>query len=464
MNDEKLNLLGFIGLFLIALIVLLIPLGVRYFNGDSLFAGGYTYYNIRASEDLSTGNTFDSLQQQPHRISFFHYLLYPLINLLGEEKLIVIPIILSLVSLYLFLLISDLFFKDELSILISGLAFVLSPIFIYLFTSLTPYTFATPIFLFFIYLFLTKSNWSMLYLALLSVMNLSFFILAIILTLFESFYRKNNKFFIINLIPSLIVLGVFSYFFHNFLDADFLTPSFSSFLMSFGAKIGVAFFYLFLGLLGFFTISQRGRSYNYILLSSVIIFISSLFIISAKIIFNFYLCLFSAVMIIFLIKRDWAILTIKRFTLLLILCGIIFSTALYSNQLISSQPAKNLEHALFFLKNQPNGTVFSHQELGYFIQYFSQKKSFLDDSFNDEPNSTLNVVEHEIFFSRHLEITESLLKEYGINYILITSDMKDGLVWKKSDEGLLFLLKNTNTFKKIYDLENVEIWVYNPIS
>jgi len=254
---NKLKLLGFLSVFIISILVLVIPLGIRYAHGDPLFASGSTYYNMRASEDLSSGFVFDNLQGKPHKLSFFHYLLYPLINLLGENNLFIIPIILGVLSSVLFFLVCELFFDDERGAIIAGVAFVLSPIFIYLFTSLTPYTFATPLFLLFVYFFLIKNNLSILFLAFLSITNFSFFVLSVILVAFESFYHKSKNFFLINLIPSIVSLFIFLHFFHNFVDFELLSPSFSSFFISFGAKIGVAFFYLFLGLLGFFIISQQ---------------------------------------------------------------------------------------------------------------------------------------------------------------------------------------------------------------
>jgi len=59
-------------------------------------------------------------------------------------------------------------------------------------------------------------------------------------------------------------------------------------------------------------------------------------------------------------------------------------------------------------------------------------------------------------------ITFTLLRSYNIRYIWITPEMRSGLVWNKDDEGLLFLLKNSETFKKVYSTYGYEIWEVLP--
>ena len=65
-----------------------------------------------------------------------------------------------------------------------------------------------------------------------------------------------------------------------------------------------------------------------------------------------------------------------------------------------------------------------------------------------------------MFQSRNLKDTEALLNKYNIRYIFITQDMKEGLVWTDNNQGLLFLLKNGETFKKPYSSDKIEIWQY----
>ena len=42
----------------------------------------------------------------------------------------------------------------------------------------------------------------------------------------------------------------------------------------------------------------------------------------------------------------------------------------------------------------------------------------------------------------------------------MTPDMDQGLVWSKPGQGLAFLLKNSETFKKIYSNQGAAIYEY----
>ena len=64
----------------------------------------------------------------------------------------------------------------------------------------------------------------------------------------------------------------------------------------------------------------------------------------------------------------------------------------------------------------------------------------------------------EIFYSRNLKDTKILLEKYNINYIWIDNKMKNGLVWEKEQQGLLFLFRNNETFNNIYNNQGIEIW------
>ena len=55
--------------------------------------------------------------------------------------------------------------------------------------------------------------------------------------------------------------------------------------------------------------------------------------------------------------------------------------------------------------------------------------------------------------SRSLKEIEPLMKEYKISHILIDEKMLDE-IWDRNDQGLLFILKNSDKFVKVYDGKN----------
>ena len=50
------------------------------------------------------------------------------------------------------------------------------------------------------------------------------------------------------------------------------------------------------------------------------------------------------------------------------------------------------------------------------------------------------------------------IDKYKIQYFLITPEMKELLVWQREDQGLLFLLENSENFKKLYQDQGIEVW------
>ncbi|MBW2988144.1 hypothetical protein KY318_01425, partial [Candidatus Woesearchaeota archaeon] len=63
-----------------------------------------------------------------------------------------------------------------------------------------------------------------------------------------------------------------------------------------------------------------------------------------------------------------------------------------------------------------------------------------------------------LLYSRNLKHTKQTLKQYNISYILITKKMLSGGVWNSADEGLLFLLRNNETFKRVYEVNGNQVW------
>ena len=59
--------------------------------------------------------------------------------------------------------------------------------------------------------------------------------------------------------------------------------------------------------------------------------------------------------------------------------------------------------------------------------------------------------------STRLEESEEFLAAYPFLYIYIDDSLKKRL-WKEEDEGLLYLFRYSNQFKRVYKNKDVEIW------
>jgi len=42
--------------------------------------------------------------------------------------------------------------------------------------------------------------------------------------------------------------------------------------------------------------------------------------------------------------------------------------------------------------------------------------------------------------------------------------MRNGLIWTKEEQGLLFLFRNNESFKRLYTTPDTQVWEYTPRS
>jgi uncharacterized membrane protein len=131
------------------------------------------------------------------------------------------------------------------------------------------------------------------------------------------------------------------------------------------------------------------------------------------------------------------------------------------NRIAESMPDRNTISSLQWIKENSNrgDVVFSYYTNGLLIESIADRKTVLDshvsyiqsagEKFNDS-NRTL--------YSRNLEETKATLDKYDVKYIWITPQMKQGEVWVREEQGLLFLFRNDETFKKVYSEDGYDVW------
>jgi hypothetical protein len=228
-----------------------------------------------------------------------------------------------------------------------------------------------------------------------------------------------------------------------------------------GSLNGLGIFSLILGLVGFSMIWKKRKELPLLFLPFLMMILFIFYETNIVVYLSFLISIFAGKAFFEIIKMDWESKTIKHLTLILIICGILFSTISYVNRISKMNPNEEVAESLDWLKHysMQDEIVLSHYSRGFWIKYFADTQVLTDRNFEyfTDAEKILNN-SNEIFYSRNLETTKELLREHKINYIWIDSEMKQGLVWQKQDEGLLFLFRNNETFKNIYNNQGVEIW------
>jgi uncharacterized membrane protein len=228
-----------------------------------------------------------------------------------------------------------------------------------------------------------------------------------------------------------------------------------------GALHGLGVFSIILAIIGF-SIMWKQRKEHSLIFIPLLVMIIFLFYNKTVVVYLLFLSsILAGKAFDEIAKMKWEIKIIKDLTLILIICGILFSTVSYISRTSKINPDENIINSLDWLSHysMAGETVFSHYSRGFWINYVSGRNTMINQNFEYLPDAERRFNDsNEIFYSRNLEKTKNLLYRYNIDYIWIDEEMKNGLVWEKEDEGLLFLFRNNETFKNIYNNQGIEIW------
>ena len=469
--NEKNSIIYLIG---IAITILLIPHLTRFFVYENTLIGFESYYDSRIIETIANQGIieYDYLSYSGSEYIFnpYHYILASLSSIINLGLLLrLFPFIFGILSLLIFYNILKKIGIELNARFLTGLIFALSPIFIYFFTLPNQHTIPFFLNLVAFYFFLSKGPYFLI--SILSFMVIPFFGLshAIVGFLAILSYGLSNKKmmskvtapFIVLLIASLIKYIPFYSKYPLPHSPSFITFNvFNSFISDFGALIAFGIFALLLSLLGLITLKKSYQNIIFYFLSALLL-ISSYYFVPLRIYINLLFAFLIANTLNMFIKRKWEMKIIKHLTLLAIICGLLFSTISYVDRISNLDPDVEIISSLEWLKNQKKGIVFSHYEKGFWIEDIANKPVVMDGLFDYSPEVEQRYNDSiTIFNSRNLKTTTEIFDKYNVVYIWIDEKMKTGQVWENENQGLLFLLKNSEKFKRVYSLDKVEIWTY----
>ncbi len=227
-----------------------------------------------------------------------------------------------------------------------------------------------------------------------------------------------------------------------------------------GGPSGFSLITLLLAVIGFFATYKAFKELATVYVYSALAFIGMYLFGTSPLVFLFIIPVLAAYTIQLLLKRKWVLQSLKYITLLLIVLGVVLSASFSIVWAVSQSPDKEMELALAELAKLPVGNVLSSPAYGAFISYGAQKPIVADSLVSDA--ILLNETE-TIFASRDLKKARVFFLAHNVSYLFISPEMRSGLVWNEPEEGLLFLLRNNQTFAKEYTYKGFEIWkIKNP--
>lgn len=462
-------------ILILALLFLLLPSSLRAIKGNVYLMGDESYYHARIAKDIVENGIpeEDSYVFNSRDYSFnpYHVLLAGFAFLFGAltaSKLL--PLFLGLLCVYLFYEILKNLKIGPLIRFSAICIFVLSPVFIYSFNISGPACFILALNLAGLFFLMRHSKISafaaLFFFSVASMFGmLHALVSAGIVVLYSFCFKKRLKKGY--LVFAFIVFVMLSYSLPAYLSlekVDFATPDkLSSFVADIGGIAGFSIFAVLLAIVGYVLVWRYKRKYYFIYAFSLFLIVSSFFNNSLLIYANLILAFLAGVAFTNFAKMRWQLKALRNLTLLVLFCGLLFSAVNTAFALQDIQPSSPLANGLIWLNlNSDEGErVFSHYSNGFWIELISGRPVVLDGLLKQTPDvNDLYFDSNELFQTTDLDIARRMLSKYDIRYIVITKNMKEGLVWDEEGKGLDFLLTNAETFKKVQENSYVKIYEY----
>ncbi len=436
-------------LSLLLLLILLIPFFVNLSQGTPLL-GGESYYHLAQAREFSQEFSLTTLPHFPLALAA---------KVLPLWALAILPIVIALLSLGLFFHLQSRWGWSEALTLIFSTLVILSPAFIFTFTTLSMYSYT--LFLLLLGLvFLSEQRgfvrpFAIIPFLLLTLSDLfTIFLLGTIL--WYLWLKSKGKDTLLTLMTggSFVLLLVHWLFLSTplLLGPFHVENGVADLITDFGGLHGMGFFALLLALIGFVEGWKQERIaylFFFILLGG--------FLLSSQVVFPLSLiaAYFAARAFLRLFERRWMLDSLKRFTFLVLILGVLFSTMTYLERDSRLPPTLGDVQTLTWLKEHsaPSSVVLSIPEYSYFITYFSERTPL--EQLHKRPLMAQNQ-NSTIFKAGYITELFPLLEHYNISYIYIPQEMRGQLT---PDQGLLFLLKNER-FKLVHSYESNEVWMF----
>jgi len=463
-KPEYISLFVNIGLLLLCVLMLVIIPMLRY--DINLHVGEESYLNLRISEHLRIYDNFSF----GGRSSVYALGLPFILSYLPIFLVNMLPLIFGVFSFLLFWRLLNYYNINGRKWIMLLLA--ISPPFIYLFSSLNNCFVAIFLALFGLYMVEQKNKLAMsLGIFAFTVMPLFNFVIslivAILLILFAFFKTKHKGhiFLTLGLMGGVaaIYYGYLGYLSGNSMNIGFsfeklgINAKLMYLFSDLGGKFGIAIFSLVLFIFGLIKVWKNKYKDLFVFFSVVILLILVFFRSETIFLLNLFIVIFSVQGFYYLYNKDWANNLLKKFTIFILICGLLFSTLAFLKISVDEQPTAEIMDALKSLEIQRNGVVFTHPSRGILMNYVG-KGNVMDNNYYFAPDVYGRWDDMQnLYYTRDINEALDIINKYNIKYIWV-DDSFEKEIWGHDEDGLLFLLKYSPYFKTIYNQGGIRIW------
>lgn len=340
---------------------------------------------------------------------------------------------------------------------------ITSPLFILQFSTFNQSSLAFAVFLVSIYSFLSSYPSGLIISAIAALMILPislslYFGLVVCLFLITTLQEKKNASagalcFMLLGIGTVITLA----YKPSFIDSRHIQYFPFGFFSDLGVLEGFGIFHVLMALVGIIAAWKLKRRYFDIYLAGILLLLAYFFrVTSLSILLNSVFAILAGFGAQRLLELKWESQTVKYLASMLVLCGIIFSFVSFSVFLQRALPDAELTDFLQVVYEKTDDSIIlSHWQYGLSINSIANRRVIGTTLVSNQE------VTDPIFYSRNYDNVRKLLNQSSISYIIVSDEMKHGLVWESKDQGLLFLLGKAPAFSKVAASEHYELWKVN---
>ncbi len=236
-------------------------------------------------------------------------------------------------------------------------------------------------------------------------------------------------------------------------------------ISAFGGSNGLSLFAWLLALIGLTLFWQFKKKYYAAMFALTLLLAVALFVPSALVIAHVVVSLLAGAALAFFAQMKWSFDDIRALTLLVLFCGLLFSTLTHTIELGQGPPTNEFRDAALAARTAfpDNATLLSYPDDGFWLEYWSGKRALLDGWGAQTPRVDQRwAAAQAIWHAQDISHARQALYANGVNGIVITETMRDGQVWDLPEQDLLFLLRNNETFKREFHSSIVDIWTVLP--
>lgn len=467
----------------LGLFLLLLPVALRALHHQPLAPGSEGYGHARIADFIAQHGipTHDpAMPERAYAFSLFDVLLAAIAKLVGiTAAALALPFLLGIGTLACMAQVVKKWKLPAGLALGAQLVFVLSPLFVDVFTQATPRALQLFLFmLFFVVLapsakrpsFATAAGRTLAALAIAAgiasfgiVPAIAVFVLPMLL---RTVSHRMQPQLLASSVIAFIVLVAFAL--PAFLQHE--SPSFAKpvpvvqAISDFGGNAGLSLFAWLLALIGIILLWRFKKRYYALMFAMTVTLAAALLLPSALVVAHIVVSFLAGAALAFFAEMKWSFDDIRTLTLLVLLCGLLFSALAHAMALAQGPPTAEFRDAALGARALPeNATVLAYPDDAFWMEYWSGKRAFLDGWLAQTPRVDERwAAAQGIWHAQDIARARQVLYANRIDALVITQDMRDGLVWDLPEQDLLFLLRNNETFKRAQHSSIVDIWAVKP--